>query len=211
MQTVQVHAGYHGLLGVVRRLLVDDAGQRANLVGRQVQLVGLGLSLAQPEVVVLLLHALQEGVDADIPIDVIGVGHEHSADGARIIAQFGEGGRVAQGIGNGRRVEHQLVRQDGSQTIHRASLGNGEVHTLLLAVLQVTEYHNGAVRRLNGVTARADVLVVTAVAHQHTQSGHTCMLAEGAYLGQYRVTGVVLVDIHILRRVSLAHRHEQIE
>ena len=206
LQAVEVHACYHGLLSGICRLLVNDAGQRAYLVGCQSHIVGFGLAVALPEAVVLIAHACQQGINADIPIDVVGVGHKHCRNGAGVVAQLSADGVAGECLGNGGRVEHQAMGQHSGQTVHRAHLRNGEAEAFLLAVLQVAEDDEGTFAGLNGITACANMVGVAAVAYQRAQSCESCRMAESADFRQHRVLRIVAVDIQKLCGVALRNR-----
>ena len=211
LQAVQVHAGNHGLLLVVGRLLVDDAGQGTHLHRRQLQRCGLGLAVALPEMFVLLHHALHETLDAHVPIDVVRVGYEERGHGTRVVAVAPAGLVAVEHGGNGGRVDHQLAAQYAGQPVHGAHLGNGEVHAGLLAVLQFAEHGDGSFARFNGVAARADVVAVAAVTQQCRQAGHPGRTAHGTQAHEYRVLRIVVVDIQILRSVRARNGRQDIE
>ena len=164
LQAVQIHACYHRLLGIVGRFLVNDAGQRTDFHGSQLHSGSLGLAFAVPEAVVLLLHTFQQLVRTHVPIHVVGVGHEHGGNRRRVVAVVLTGLLAVQRVGNGRRVEHQLLSQHGGQTVQGAHLGDGQVKRRLLTVLQPAEHRDGSVGGVNGISSAANVLAVVAVA-----------------------------------------------
>ena len=165
-QAVQVHAGYHGLLLVVGGFLVDDAGHGAYLVGCQSCGLGLLLSLAVPESVVLFYHTLHEVVERHIPVHFVGVRHEKGGYGAGVVAPALAVNLVNQGGGYLYRVHHELVRKGSGQFLHGARLGNGEHQRLLLSVLHLP--HNGqhALAGFYGVASRSWLFGIAGVANQ---------------------------------------------
>ena len=89
LQTVQVHTGNHRLLGIVGGLFVDDARQRAHLIGIQPEGSSLRLTIVVPELVVLFLHTSQEVLDGRVPVHLVGVWHKQTDNGGRIITHLG--------------------------------------------------------------------------------------------------------------------------
>ena len=201
LQTVQVHAGNHGLLAHVGRLLVDDAGQRTHLVGGQSQGRSLRDTLTVPESVVLLDHALNQLRRRYVPVHLVGVGHEERRQRARVVvgnAPIDIAQRIGQCLGNGSRVDHQLARQRGSQTVHCATFGDGEHDGRLLAVLQLAERGQCALARCDGIAARVQMAVVVLVAGYGAQARHAVGGGHRGQLGEDGVYGVVVVDIQVL-------------
>ena len=85
LETVQVHAGYHGLLIIIGRLFIDNAGQGAYLVWHQTNGLRLGRSFTIPKTVVLFLHALHQPVKTDVPVNLVGVWNKQTGDGRCVV------------------------------------------------------------------------------------------------------------------------------
>ena len=108
-----------------------------------------------------------------------------------------------QCIGNGRRVEHQLVRQRCSQPVHRPYLRECQAHAALLAVLQVAEHHHGTLLGGDGIAAGANMVAVVGVAYQHAQSGESCRMSEVLQFHQNGVRRIVFVNVDVACLVDL--------
>ena len=195
MQTVQVHAGNHGFLTVVGCFFVDDAGHGTYLVGSESCSFGLLLSLGVPEGVVLLDHALHEVVKRHVPIHLVGVGYKQRRNGASIIAPALAIGLVDEGGCNLHRVHHQFLRQGGGQLFHRPRFWDGQHHSLLLSVLDLTYHLQCCLTRIDGEASCAGFLGVVGVAYQGSETCQSVLCGDGAQLGEYRVNGVVIVNI----------------
>ena len=208
-QAVQVHAGYHGLLGIVGGLLVDDAGERDDLGRGEPHLVGFGLSVAFPEGIALLLHAVEELVEAHIPIEFVGVGHEHADHRGRIVAVALADGGVGEGADDGGAVEHELLRELGTQSVDGAHGGNGEVEGLLLSVLQAAEHGERAVLGLDGIASCPHVIGIAAVADERLHAAESVVVADVRELHEDGVHGVVVVDIEVFGLLALAERRQE--
>ena len=137
MQPVEVQASYHRLLGVVGRLLIDDACQGRHLFASQMQGFRLGFSLSSPEAVVLAFHTLHELIDRGVPIDLVGIGNEEGRNGCRRIAVSVQVRTVSQRRSNLSRIHHQALRQGGCKPLHRAGGRYDELYRLLNAVPQL--------------------------------------------------------------------------
>ena len=87
----------------------------------------------------LLLHALHEVLYRDIPIHLIGVGHEQTGDGGCVVALLGTERGVAQQNGHNGTVEHEFSREGTSQSVCRTALRDGQSDRLLTAVLDMPE------------------------------------------------------------------------
>ena len=75
----------------------------------------------------------------------------------------------------------------------------------------MTKHHESTLAGFYGVAACTNVLVVFPVAHQHSQTCQTRLVAEGSYLGKNGVASVVVVDIDIFRIVRLADGNHDVK
>ena len=108
-QSVQIHTCNHWLLGIVGSLLIDDAGQCANLIFTQFQGLGLQGALYIPEILVLLLHAFHQILYRDIPINLVGVGDEQAGDSGCVVTLLRTERRIAEQDGYSNAVHHQFA------------------------------------------------------------------------------------------------------
>ena len=92
-----------------------------------------------PEAVVFLFHALHEGIDAHVPVHIVGIWDKHGSYGTCVVTILLTHFVAIQCTGNGGGVEHQLFPEHAGETVHRAYLWDSKAKTGLLPVLQLTE------------------------------------------------------------------------
>ena len=190
------------LLAAHGRLLVDDAGQCLHLRGGQSEGLGLLQAGLCPEGVMLFLHALQQLLGADVPVDLVGVGDEEAGQGGPAESQPGAEAAVGQRVGQCRAVGHQLASEGSGHHVERPHLGDGEHHGRLVAALQLSEDVEGAALRLDGESPRMDAVFIVAMSQECAQSCHGVGRSHGRQLVVDGVGRVVAVDVEVLRLVA---------
>ena len=197
-KTVQIQTGYRRFLRGIVRLLGHNAGQRHHFVRTQSQLAGFRQPLIVPEIVVLLLHALQKCVHRNGPVHVVGLGDEKTVDGYSVETQLLTGGGVGEGLVKGQTVKLQLRGYSLGQRLHGTRRWHRHIQRLLLAVLQVAEHFFRTGAGLDGVAPFFHMRGVVVPRSQLLKTLKTVRLAYRVEHGVHLGDVVTLVDIHIL-------------
>lgn len=155
-QAVDVDPGDAGHLVRLARLLVDDRRQSHHLEPRKAAALPGGIPLGSPEAVVFALHAADQLLGADRPVDLIGVGDEHREEGQRVETHLlGQLLRL-QHPQDGGRIGIELPGELAGKLLGRADVVDRDAHGRLQPQLEHPRHLDDAHARLEHVVSRLE-------------------------------------------------------
>ena len=159
VEAVEVKAGDGRILVRDGRFLLNDGGQDGDFHGREADLLGAVATRLGPEGVVFALHAAQQLVGRDVPIDLVGVGDEHRLDGLQRESQIGAVGAIVQKRLDGGGVDHELIGEPLGEVVLEADVLEGDADGRLVAATQIEQQVEVVHARADGVAARGHASV----------------------------------------------------
>ena len=204
LQSVDIHSCHRGHFFLVGSLFGHYAGKGHHLQGAQSGCAGFLAPLGSPEALALFLHTVEEAACRRVPVNVVGVGYEHSYDVVGSVAILAANVLVAQQAQQFVAAEHQLARHHAGQLLSGAHRAYGNAHGCLHTVAHTAERHQRS-RRPHLVAACLDVGGIAAYAGEHLERRHAVGRAQRSQLGADGVHVVVVVNVDILPLALASH------
>ena len=168
--TVQVQARHLTALVGLAGLFLDNRGHGSHLIGSEAQALGFGFALIGPEVVVIVKHAVEHLLGCDVPVELVGVGHQQAGDGLRSLAILSAQGTILQRFAHAVGAIHEGIAPALGPLVEGAHVIEGETHSALRTVLDVTGCGKG--RHALG-DAESPFVVLHLCSHEREHRSHT--------------------------------------